>query len=63
MSQLKVGNTVWLKIGSPKMIISETKDDICTCEWFDNKKPQTKKYHQDLLTTKDPNELATGFRL
>ncbi len=64
MLKLVVGDTVWLKSGSPKMTVREVEDGQITCDWFNNKQEQKRaRYNVDQLTTEDPDELPSGLRV
>jgi uncharacterized protein YodC (DUF2158 family) len=57
MSDLKIGNVVWLKGGSPKMTITLIADNgNYICSWFNDKQElQTAAFEPNSLTTQDPN--------
>lgn len=46
MSDLKKGDIVWLKSGSPKMTVDSVNVGGCVCIWFDGK--EAKKYVFDV---------------
>jgi uncharacterized protein YodC (DUF2158 family) len=56
MANLKIGDVVWLKSGSPSMTVRYIdKDDIITCDWFDGNKNDQSRYHSDQLIDKNPS--------
>jgi len=68
MNNFKVGDIVWLKVGSPKMTIEYiTKEGKCLCVWFEGTKKLEDSFRPDVLTDKDPNYMPpqesfkTGF--
>lgn len=64
MSNLKTGDTVWLKSGGPQMTIHDIDNDNYSCRWFDEKnKLQRGTFKANDLTKENPNELPTGSRL
>lgn len=55
MEDYKVGDVVWLKSGSPKMVIDYVKENSCICVWFDNNKRVEGNFQKNTLTKEDPN--------
>lgn len=55
MDNLKVGDIVWLKSGSPKMVVDFLKETSCICVWFDGTKRIEGNFKSDTLTKEDPN--------
>jgi uncharacterized protein YodC (DUF2158 family) len=62
MSEFKIGDTVRLKGGGPKMTVREIwSNNQCLCDWFEGKKLMSGRFEIDQLITEDPDELITGF--
>lgn len=57
MNNLKVGDVVWLKAGSPKMVVDYVKENSCICVWFDGTKRVEGNFRPDTLTKEDPSHI------
>ena len=59
MEQFKVGDTVVMKAGGPKMTILRVEDDPTDwiqCRWFDGKKFNTELFPPDSLRQADDSD-------
>jgi uncharacterized protein YodC (DUF2158 family) len=59
METFKVGDTVWLKIGGPKMSIRSIDKFKIMCDWFEGKELQTAPFQPDQLTKQGPDTTQT----
>lgn len=63
MSEIKKGDTVWLKSGGPMMTVSEIEEHSARCVWLDNSgKQQTGEFDLDTLKPAKPVESPKGPR-
>jgi uncharacterized protein YodC (DUF2158 family) len=61
MRNLKKGDIVWLKSGSPKMTVQQIElEKNCKCIWFQYGEIQTHDFDCDTLTLSDPFESLTA---
>ena len=62
MEKIEVGDTVWLKSGSPKMGVEKIAEyngiEKAACVWYENGKSNSAVYALVLLTKEDPNAPA-----
>lgn len=58
---IKHGATVWLKSGGPKMTVDGVSmGKNWVCKWFVGQTLSHGTFHEDALTTEDPNTLIVG---
>jgi uncharacterized protein YodC (DUF2158 family) len=72
MTTWKIGNTVKLKSGGPKMTVRTVADDEIITDWFEGMKPMFGRFHPDQLmagispsrelSRKINDEVAEGIR-
>ena len=59
MTNIKIGDLVWLKSGGPKMTVRRIDDNNkCACTWFDEKKQCEGTFYLEQLTDQDPNAVT-----
>ncbi|MBN8547163.1 MAG: DUF2158 domain-containing protein [Ignavibacteria bacterium] len=61
MEELKLGDVVYLKSGSPGMTITWVENDSCEVSWIDKSgKKHVSQFPKEALTHTDPNAIPPG---
>tara|TARA_R110002051_G_scaffold295992_1_gene361956 strand:+ start:4917 stop:5102 length:186 start_codon:yes stop_codon:yes gene_type:complete len=53
MDNIKIGDSVRLKSGSPLMTVSKVNRDNIVCAWFNDKESVYEEFHKDMLEEDD----------
>ena len=63
MEEIKIGDVVWLKSGSPAMTVTKIlSDNLCECTMYVDGKIEYPRVNILALTKKEPNKSSSTFR-